>query len=122
MDVVQSKRPLTVILAGPRPRSTTVEAMCRFCRVLPVGTDQNEDPDKTLKNWLSVLMPLKVTGAKMAGIADPMNAIREDLEGLPAEVTGLVETSTAGLQMRCALAFMRLFSEPLEDVALEGDQ
>ncbi len=120
MDVVQSKRPLTVILAGPRPRSSTIEAMCRVCRVLPVGLDQDEDPDKTLKNWLSVLMPLKLPEPN-AGIADPMKAICEDLEGLPAEVTGLVELARRGAgAVRTRLH--EIISEPLEDVASEDGQ
>ena len=119
MDVVQSKRPLTVVLAGPRPRSTTLDAMCRVCRVLPVGTDGNEDPDKTLKNWLSVLMPLKLPEPN-AGIADPMTAICEELEGLPAEVTELVELARLGAdEVRTRLH--EIISEPLSDMASGSD-
>src|SRR5690349_13896012 len=37
LDVMRSRRPLTAILAGPRPRSMALDAMSRVCRVLPVG-------------------------------------------------------------------------------------
>ena len=119
MDVVQSKRPLTVILAGPRPRSTTIEAMCRVCRVLPVGTDQDEDSDQTLENWLSVLMPLKLPEPN-TGIADPMAAISEDLDGLPAEVAELVELAGRGTDaVRTRLH--EIISEPLKAATSEDD-
>ena len=119
MDVVKSKRPLTAVLAGPRPLSTTLDAMSRVCRVLPLGTDENEDPDKTVKNWLSVLMPLTLPEPNI-GIADPMSAIAEQLEGLPAEVTDLVELARAGADtVRARLH--EIISEPLVDVASGSD-
>jgi hypothetical protein len=37
LDVMQSPRPLTAILAGPKPRAEIIEALAKVCRVLPVG-------------------------------------------------------------------------------------
>jgi hypothetical protein len=58
LDVVRSKRPLTAILAGPRPSTQMLDAVSKVCRVLPVGTSADEDDDAALTNWLSVLMLL----------------------------------------------------------------
>jgi len=37
LDVMMSRRPLTAILAGPRPGTATLDAMSKVCRVLPIG-------------------------------------------------------------------------------------
>jgi hypothetical protein len=57
LDIKASRRPLTLVLVGPRPESSALRAMSRVARVLPVG----EAPDDaTLQNWLAVLLPLKL--------------------------------------------------------------
>ena len=120
MDVVQSKRPLTVVLAGPRPRSSTLDAMSRVCRVLPIGMIADEDPDKAFRNWLSILMPLKLPKPNIS-IADSMIEIASRFEDIPAEVTELVELARMGagaVQTR----LYELISEPLSGVASESDQ
>jgi hypothetical protein len=57
MDLVRSRRPITAILAGPRPDETTLESIARVCRVLPVGTPTGTGGDQLLQEWLSVLLP-----------------------------------------------------------------
>ncbi len=57
LDMMSSRRPLTVILVGPRPESAALSAMSRFARVLPVGESAD---DASLNNWLAVLLPLKL--------------------------------------------------------------
>jgi hypothetical protein len=95
MDVVRSKRPLTAVLAGPRPNSATLDSMSRVCRVLPIGTILGEDPDATLRNWLAVLMPLNLPEPN-ASIADPLTEIAGQLAGLQPEVAGLVDLAQHG--------------------------
>jgi hypothetical protein len=71
MDVVESRRPVTAILTGPRPDEDALEAISRICRVLPVGTLTGLKDDKMLEDWLSVLLPLSLPS--QAGIAaDPI--------------------------------------------------
>ena len=60
LDVARSKRPLTVVIAGPRPSSANLETMSRVCRVLPTGTVLDRDTEDSLRNWLAVLLPLRV--------------------------------------------------------------
>jgi hypothetical protein len=95
MDVVRSKRPLTAVLAGPRPSSVVLDSMSRVCRVLPIGTILDEDPDVALRNWLAVLMPLNLPEPS-ASIADPLTEIAGHLQGLLPEVAGLVDLAHQG--------------------------
>jgi hypothetical protein len=113
MDVVGSKRPLTAVLAGPRPTSATLEAMSRVCRVLPIGTILDEDVDTALRNWLAVLMPLDLPEPS-AGIADPLAEIGGQLGGLSPEVASLVQVAQHGADAVQA-RLHTIISEPLAD-------
>jgi hypothetical protein len=55
--MMSSRRPLTLVLVGPRPDSAALRAMSRFARVLPVGEAAD---DATLQNGLAILLPLKL--------------------------------------------------------------
>jgi hypothetical protein len=57
LDMMDSRRPLTLVVVGPRPDSAEISAMSRFARVLPVGELADDDH---LLNWLAVLLPLKL--------------------------------------------------------------
>lgn len=57
LDVVRSRRPLTLVLVGPRPESKALAALSRHARVLPVGESTD---DENLTNWLAVLLPLRL--------------------------------------------------------------
>lgn len=95
MDVVRSKRPLTAVLAGPRPTSTVLDSMSRVCRVLPIGTVLDEDAEAALRNWLAVLLPLNLPEPS-ASIADPLTEIASQLGGLDPEVASLVDLAPQG--------------------------
>jgi len=112
LDAVRSKRPLTAVLAGPRPSSATLESMSRVCRVLPIGTLSDEQPDVALHNWLAVLTPLKLP-EPTAGIAEPLVEIASHLEGLSENVAGLVDLAQQGGEA-VRLRLYELISEPLE--------
>jgi hypothetical protein len=55
LDMMGSRRPLTLVVVGPRPTSAALTALSRFARVLPVGDAADE---ANLANWLAVLLPL----------------------------------------------------------------
>lgn len=57
LDIVRSRRPLTVVLVGPRLDSAALAALSRYARVLPIGETAD---DEIIKNWLAVLLPLKL--------------------------------------------------------------
>ncbi|MPZ59139.1 MAG: hypothetical protein GEU91_22155 [Rhizobiales bacterium] len=113
MDVVRSKRPLTAVLAGPRPSSAMLDSLSRVCRVLPIGTILDGDADAALRNWLAVLMPLNLPEPS-TNIADPLTEIAGQLGGLDPEVAALVDFAQHGadaVQSR----LHAIISEPLAD-------
>lgn len=117
MDVVRSKRPLTAVLVGPRPKSSTLDSMARVCRVLPIGPILNEDADAALRNWLAILMPLNLPEPS-AGIADPLAEIASQLGGLPPEIAALVGFAQQGADA-VQTRLHEIISEPLAEI--EGD-
>lgn len=74
LDVVQSLRPLTVVLAGPRPSVRALDSLARICRVLPVGTALSTEGEAPLRNWLAVLLPLNLPEPS-GSIVDPTNEL-----------------------------------------------
>jgi len=60
LDAVGSRLTLTAVLLGPEPRPENLEALTRQCRVLPVGTLGGSSQDRTLRDWLAVLLPLEL--------------------------------------------------------------
>ena len=126
MDVAGSRRPLTAVLAGPRPLDSTLDVIGRVCRVLPIGTPTGADADQLLHEWLAVLLPLRlpmpsdgwadttgeltrhvpadldreVIGRILAAAPDGTGAVREALRQLvlePLNENGTKDTQGAGL-------------------------
>lgn len=97
LDVARSKRPLTVVVVGPRPTSANLEAMSRVCRVLPTGTVLDMDADGSLRNWLAVLLPLRLPEAQTP-IADDLEQLSKLGAGLDQEVANLVIPAKQGSQ------------------------
>lgn len=95
LDVARSKRPLTVVIAGPRPSPATLETMSRVCRVLPTGTVLDTDTEGSLRNWLAVLLPLRLPEAH-APIADALEQLSKLGAGLDQEVADLVTPARQG--------------------------
>jgi hypothetical protein len=61
LDMMGSRRPLTLVVVGPRPESAALTALSRHARVLTVGELADES---SLANWLAVLLPLKLPKAE----------------------------------------------------------
>lgn len=97
LDTVGSRRPLTLVVVGPRPDSGVLTALSRHARVLPVGEAADES---SLRNWLAVLMPLKLPtiagGARhvpasidaLGTISDPLakSLLEVAAQGVPGDV------------------------------------
>ena len=75
LDLAASRRPLTVVLVGPPPRPTIVEALARVSRVLTVGTPTGDSADRFLADTLAVLLPLVLPDASEA-VVDPLDEVR----------------------------------------------
>lgn len=86
LDMMESRRPLTFVIVGPRPDTAEVAAMSRFARVLPIG---EKTDNEHLRNWLAVLLPLELP---------------EPREGFFDIVEGIVPTSNDHPLVRTLLA------------------
>jgi hypothetical protein len=97
MDVARSRRPLTAVLAGPRPDDATLSAIGRVCRVLPIGTPTGADADRFLHEWLSVLLPLTLPVAGDSGATSERELTRHLPADVPPELRAIfLEAATRG--------------------------
>ncbi|WP_154360773.1 hypothetical protein [Duganella aquatilis] len=58
LDVIGSKRPVTAVLTSGNPHSKTVQAISKVSRVLPIGSPVGPNAVNSIREWLSVLLPL----------------------------------------------------------------
>lgn len=58
LDVLGSRRTLTLVLVGQPIDPATLESLSQVCRVLPVSP--LEAGDERLRDWLAVLLPLEL--------------------------------------------------------------
>jgi hypothetical protein len=73
LDVAGSRRPLTAVLVGPRPRPKTLEAIGRVSRLLFVGSKPETD-DLSLRDNLAILLPLRLPLPEEITV-DPIDAL-----------------------------------------------
>lgn len=116
LDVAKSTRPLTLIVAGPRPSSTTLESISRVCRVLPAGTVLNDDPEVSLRNWLAVLLPLRLPDAPST-IIESLQQISSLATGLEPEIIGLISMAQQGPH-----AVQRQLHQIIDDVVADAKE
>lgn len=95
LDVLRSKRPITVVLAGPRPEAEVIDAMTKIGRVLPVGTQVDQDPAIALRNWLAVLLPLTLPQPNQQ-VVDPLASVRVASSDADAQIRGLIDVAAQG--------------------------
>jgi hypothetical protein len=58
LDVLQSKRSVTVVLTSGPVSTETVQSISRVCRVLAVGAPSGPKAMDAVRDWISVLLPL----------------------------------------------------------------
>lgn len=95
LDLMRSKRPITLVIAGPRPNSNVLDAMSRVCRVLPITSGRTEDPDSAIRNSLAVLMPLEIPRASAATV-EPLHKVRVKASKIEKEVGDLIDLAPRG--------------------------
>lgn len=107
LDVVRSRRPLTLVLVGPRPDSKVLSALSRHARVLPVG--ETADP-ASLANWLAVLLPLKLPKPVEVRGLDSLEELRSDANQPVQELIDLAASGPEAVSSR----FAQLVDSPFE--------
>lgn len=111
LDMMGSRRPLTLVVVGPRPESSALTSLSRHARVLAVGEAADES---TLSNWLAVLLPLKLPKTEN----DRAQAANDKLlAGTPEPlVREFVELASHG-QERVAARLAAAVDEPFADTS-----
>lgn len=118
LDLVSSRRPLTAVLVGPTPRQAVMEALARIARVLPVGTPVEASADDSLRDSLSVLLPLTVPKVREQA-AQSWEQVRQRVrDAHPShDLTPLLDAAMEGSEAVRDVLQVSL-AEPLQ----EGDQ
>jgi hypothetical protein len=95
MDALGSRRPLTAVLAGPKPTTSVLDAMSKVCRVLPIGVVVDVSADTALRNWLAVLLPLELPEPS-GTLADSIEEISANMADLAPELADLPKLASGG--------------------------
>ena len=78
LDVLKSKRSVTAVLTSGQAAPETIRSISRVCRVLPIGAPSGPKAEEAVRDWLSVLLPLKAVGSVQSAVKwEP--ALRERL-------------------------------------------
>jgi hypothetical protein len=91
LDLVESRRPLTVVLIGPEPVPELLTALTRVARVLVAGVPRAE---RELRNAIAVLLPLELV--TVAEMPESWQSAREKLRATHPDAAGLLEAAKAG--------------------------
>lgn len=91
LDLVESRRPLTVVLIGPDPRPELLIPLKRVARVLIAGTPSGE---RELRDSIAVLLPLQLT--TVTDIPESWHSARETLLVNHPDAAALLEAAQFG--------------------------
>lgn len=84
LDMVESRRSLTLVIVGPNPSDVTLRELSRVCRILSVGTPTGDGADEAIRDTLAILLPLDVPG-EASGPVDPLAKLRAEIKDLPSD-------------------------------------
>lgn len=120
LDLVRSRRSLTVVLAGPRRGAALIQAIASVARILVVGTP-TEAEDAGLRDALAVLLPLEI--ARQDGSAADVwaQARKHLLDEDGAEIAPLLTAAPHG-QGAVEAALAALLAEPLAELWENDDE
>lgn len=90
LDLVKSRRPLTVILIGPEPNPQLQLALTRIARVLVVGPHG----ERELRKAIAVLLPLELV--TVAELPESWRSAREKLLAAHPDAADLLDAAKVG--------------------------
>jgi len=111
LDVLKSRRPITLIVTGPRPSAPILEAMSNVCRVLMA--DNTSDAER-LRDSLAVLLPLNLPNPR-DGQSDAGSGL-DQLDRSDPFVNALIAASISG-----EAAVKKTFSASIEEPFVKAD-
>jgi hypothetical protein len=119
LDLMRSRRPLTVILTGSQPTQLTLNALGRVGRVLMVSVPAGPSPDQALRDALAVLLPLPEL-AEMSALADWRSELDAhlsvgEMEGLLNSVLPAADRGSEAVEQEFAARLRREITPALEE-------
>lgn len=114
LDVVGSRRPLTLVLVGPRPLSQAISTLSRYARVLTVGESADE---ASIANWLAVLLPLHLPQPAEARGVNSLETLRASADPLATELIDEASKGAEAVAKLLAEMVEEPFSDAEDDVA-----
>lgn len=96
LDVVGSRRTLTVVLVGIRPAPAVTKGLARVARVLATGTPTGERAEQALDDALAVLLPLAVVPDEHDEVAESWSAARAQLLEDHEAATPVIVAASSG--------------------------
>ncbi len=81
LDMIESRRSLTLVIVGPNPGDVTLRELSRVCRILSVGTPTGDGANEAIRDTLAILLPLDVP-VEASGPVDPLTKLRAEINGL----------------------------------------
>lgn len=118
LDVAGSRRPLTVVLVGPRWRELTERAIARVARVLICEVVIGDDAPAALKDALAVLLPLEIDlDPGSDPVSEPWLDVRSRLEASVQDdaLRAVLATAPEGTE-RVREAMVHYMSAPMESL------
>jgi hypothetical protein len=120
LDLVGSRRSLTVVLVGPRPDPNVIQAMSGVARVLTVAPGTTDAA--TLRDALAVLLPLELITEKEDAISSHWEKTRmELLTEHPEELELILAAADQGREA-VTEALRAVLSQPLEELEAEDEE
>jgi hypothetical protein len=121
LDVLQSKRSVTAVLTSGQAAPETVQSISRVCRVLNVGAPTGPNAIEAVRDWLSVLLPLREPPA-VENFIDWEGDLRRKV---PASTTGPLMDELLGAATRGKIAVEEALARSIGssvERALEEDE
>ncbi len=120
LDLVRSRRSLTLVLVGVRPEPELIQALARVGRILLTTAPPGDEGEVEMRDALAVLLPLQIaTGPDSA--AESWVAARASIAAAyPAEANGVLAAASAGAAA-VEEALGELLMEPLRAVSANDE-
>ncbi|SLN70799.1 hypothetical protein ROA7450_03861 [Roseovarius albus] len=119
LDVLRSRRSVTVVLTMGQALPDTVRSLSRVCRVLAVGSPSGPNAEQELIDWLSVLLPLSLpTPVDDSGEweSEVRNEIsKESDEGFVRDLLRLSEGGKQVVERHLRIEIEKAMSGPLDE-------
>jgi hypothetical protein len=121
LDLVRSRRSLTLVLVGVRPEPELIQALARVGRVLLTTAPPGDEGEAELTDALAVLLPLQIS-TDPGRAAESWTAARASIAArYPSETHGVLAAATTNRAAAVETTLGELLAEPLRAISTDGE-